>query len=117
MRTPSSSASTLNLRPRTGTSNPIATAPILPRKRASPFAVKIFGRRSTPAFLSTTSGLNRFREGEPIFSHSSDSNEMTGAYIWLTYDAHDVSSDEAIAEIFTPDGQHVTSTFDLSALR
>src|SRR5579859_585145 len=57
------------------------------------------------------------REGEPIFSHSSDSNEMTGAYIWLTYDAHDVSSDEAIAEIFTPDGQHVTSTFDLSALR
>jgi len=57
------------------------------------------------------------RDGEPIYSHSEDSGQMIGAYIWVTYDAHDVSSDEAIAEIFTPDGQHVTSTFDLSALR
>jgi len=57
------------------------------------------------------------RDGEPIFSHSSESSEMIGAYIWVTYDAHDVSSDEAIAEIFTPDGQHVASTFDLSTLR
>jgi hypothetical protein len=33
------------------------------------------------------------------------------------FDAHDFSSDEAVAEIFTPDGQHVTTTFDLAVLR
>ena len=54
------------------------------------------------------------REGEPL---TSDSGEMIGAYIWVTYDAKDVASDAVTAEIFTPDGQHVTSTFDLSVLR
>lgn len=57
------------------------------------------------------------REGEPIYARSEDGGSMIGAYVWLTFDAHDVSSDEAVAEIFTPDGQHVTSTFDLSTLR
>ncbi|GAC1640859.1 MAG: hypothetical protein NVS9B14_22410 [Candidatus Acidiferrum sp.] len=57
------------------------------------------------------------RDGEPIYARSEDSGGMIGAYIWVTYDAHDVSSDPAVAEIFTPDGQHVTSTFDLSTLR
>lgn len=57
------------------------------------------------------------RDGEPIYSHTADSGEMVGAYIWLRYDARDVASDAVAAEIFTPDGQHVTSTFDLSVLR
>lgn len=57
------------------------------------------------------------RDGEPIYARTSDSGEMIGAYIWVTYDAHDVASDPVTAEIFTPDGQHVTSTFDLAALR
>jgi hypothetical protein len=42
---------------------------------------------------------------------------MTGALLWLVYDAHDLASDEATVEVFTPDGQHVTTAFDLSALR
>jgi hypothetical protein len=54
------------------------------------------------------------RDGEAIHG---DSGEMIGAYIWVTYDAHDVPSDPVTAEIFAPDGQHVTSDFDLSALR
>jgi hypothetical protein len=42
---------------------------------------------------------------------------MTGAFLWLVYDAHDLASDKATVEVFTPDGQHVTTTFDLSGLR
>jgi len=57
------------------------------------------------------------RDGEPIYARTSDSGEMVGAYIWVTYDAAEVRSDPVIAEIMTPDGQHVTSTFDLSVLR
>ena len=57
------------------------------------------------------------RDGEPIYAHTADSGEMVGAYIRVTYDTRDVASDPVTAEIFTPDGQHVTSTFDLSALR
>ncbi len=57
------------------------------------------------------------REGEPIYSQGPDNSQLVGAYIWVTYDAHDVASDPVTAEIFTPDGQHVTSTFDLSVLR
>ncbi len=57
------------------------------------------------------------REGEPIYSQGPDTSQMVGAYIWVTYDAKDVASDAVTAEIFTPDGQHVTSTFDLSVLR
>src|SRR5215831_7449709 len=42
---------------------------------------------------------------------------IDGALVWLVYDAHDLSSDEATVEVFTPDAQHVTSIFDLSSLR
>jgi len=58
------------------------------------------------------------RDGEPIYVRSAEGGSvLDGAYVWLTFDANEVSSDLAEAEIFTPDGQHVTTTFDLSALR
>jgi len=95
------------------------------RDRADLAAEKGISLRSADFWQAFNTGLSQndqwieplSRDGEPIFSHSSESSEMIGAYIWVTYDAHDVSSDEAIAEIFTPDGQHVASTFDLSTLR
>ncbi len=59
------------------------------------------------------------REGKPIYIATAQGNGsvLDGAYIWLTFDAKDVASEMATAEIFTPDGQHVTSDFDLAALR
>jgi len=95
------------------------------RDRADLAAEKGISLRSADFWQAFNTGLSQSdqwieplsRDGEPIFSHSSESGEMIGAYISVTYDAHDVSSDSAIAEIFTPDGQHVTSTFDLSRLR
>ena len=95
------------------------------RDRADLAAEKGISLRSADFWQAFNTGLSQndqwieplSRHGEPIFSHSSESGEMIGAYISVTYDAHDVSSDSAIAEIFTPDGQHVTSTFDLSTLR
>lgn len=42
---------------------------------------------------------------------------MNGALIWLVYDAHDLSSEPASVEVFTPDGQHIISDFDLASLR
>ncbi|HJZ65239.1 MAG TPA: hypothetical protein VKD70_13035 [Candidatus Acidoferrum sp.] len=58
------------------------------------------------------------RDGEPIYVRNAEGGSaLDGAYIWLTFDASEVSSDPADAEIFTPDGQHVITTFDLSALR
>lgn len=95
------------------------------RDRADLAAEKGISLRSADFWQAFNTGLSQndqwieplSRDGEPIYSHSEDSGQMIGAYIWVTYDAHDVSSDEAIAEIFTPDGQHVTSTFDLSTLR
>ena len=95
------------------------------RDRADLAAEKGISLRSADFWQAFNTGLSQndqwieplSRDGEPIYSHSEDSGQMIGAYIWVTYDAHDVSSDEAVAEIFTPDGQHVTSTFDLSTLR
>jgi hypothetical protein len=56
-------------------------------------------------------------EGEPIYIAQSTGSILDGAYIWLTFDARAITSDIATAEIFTPEGQHVTSDFDLAALR
>jgi len=53
------------------------------------------------------------QDGEATYSD----NGMNGALIWLVCDAHDIASESASVEVFTPDGQHVTSTFDLSTLR
>ena len=52
-------------------------------------------------------------DGEATYSD----NGMDGALIWLVCDAHDLSSESASVEVFTPDGQHVVTTFDLSTLR
>jgi hypothetical protein len=41
----------------------------------------------------------------------------TGFIIWLVYDAAQFTSSDASVEVNTPDGQHVTATFDLSRLR
>jgi hypothetical protein len=58
------------------------------------------------------------RDGEPIYIRTAEGGSvLDGAYIWLTFDAHDVSSESADAEIFTPDDQHVITTFDLASLR
>jgi hypothetical protein len=42
---------------------------------------------------------------------------LVGATIWLTFDAQDLTSDDAAVEIDAPDGQHVAATFDLAKLR
>ncbi len=52
-------------------------------------------------------------DGEATYSD----NGMDGALIWLVCDANDLASEPASVEVFTPDGQHVISTFDLSVLR
>ncbi len=58
------------------------------------------------------------REGEPIFIADTEGGSvLDGAYIWLIFDANEVASDMVTAEIFTPDGQRVTSDFDLATLR
>lgn len=59
------------------------------------------------------------REGEPIYIADAQGTGslLDGAYIWLTFDAQDIASDTVTAEIFTPDGQHITSDFDLASLR
>ena len=41
----------------------------------------------------------------------------TGFIVWQEYSAPDSTSTDAIVEIDTPDGQHVTAYFDLSHLR
>jgi hypothetical protein len=41
----------------------------------------------------------------------------TGFIIWLVYDADQLTSSDASVEVFTPDGQHLTATFDLTRLR
>lgn len=42
---------------------------------------------------------------------------MNGALIWLVCDAHDFASELASVEVFTTDGQHIISDFDLASLR
>ena len=41
----------------------------------------------------------------------------TGFIIWLAYDAAQLTASDASVEVDTPDGQHLTATFDLSRLR
>ncbi|HYT24773.1 MAG TPA: hypothetical protein VEW05_31605 [Candidatus Polarisedimenticolia bacterium] len=41
----------------------------------------------------------------------------TGFIIWLVYDVCQFTADDASVEVDTPDGQHVTATFDLTRLR
>lgn len=58
------------------------------------------------------------KDGEATYAETeTGSRAMSGAYIWVVFDAQEVDSDIATVEVFTPDGQHVITTFDLSALR
>jgi hypothetical protein len=41
----------------------------------------------------------------------------TGFIIWLVYDAAQLTPSDVSVEVNTPDGQHLTATFDLSRLR
>ena len=52
-------------------------------------------------------------DGEATYSDRG----VDGALLWLVSDAHDLASNDATVEVFTPDGQHVTSRFDLASLR
>jgi hypothetical protein len=59
-------------------------------------------------------------EGEPIYiaAHAQGTGSiLDGAYIWLTFDAQDIASNTATAEIITPEGQHIATDFDLATLR
>ena len=56
--------------------------------------------------------------GEPIFSLSrGGSGGLAGAQVWVEYDARDVGSSEAVAEVVAPDGLKIAAKFDLAKLR
>jgi hypothetical protein len=44
-------------------------------------------------------------------------SQPTGFIIWLVYDAAQLTPSDASVDVDTPDGQHLTATFDLSRLR
>ena len=57
-------------------------------------------------------------DGEATYAPNAESGSvMTGALIWVFFDARDLDSAPATAEVFTPDGQHISSKFDLASLR
>jgi hypothetical protein len=57
--------------------------------------------------------------GEPEYgsSDSYGSSLLIGAWVYLDYDARNVPSEDTEVHVFTPDGQDVSATFDLSKLR
>jgi len=60
----------------------------------------------------------RSMNGEPEYgsSDSYGSALLIGAWVYLDYDARNVPSDDTEVHVFTPDGQDVSVTFDLSKL-
>ena len=56
---------------------------------------------------------------KPIYSTATTSKPsvLTGTSIWITFAAKDVSSQETVIEVVTPDGQTTSATFDLKKLR
>ena len=61
----------------------------------------------------------RSMRGEPEYgsSDSYGSSLLIGAWVYLDYDARNVPSEDTEVHVFTPDGQDVSATFDLSKLR
>jgi len=55
--------------------------------------------------------------GEPQYSASDDGFVLSGAEVWLEYDASEVESSATEVEVLTPDGQDVVAAFDLAKLR
>ena len=60
----------------------------------------------------------RSMHGEPEYSRDDryGNNGLIGAWVYLDYDAPNVPSDDTEVHVFTPDGQDVSVTFDLSIL-
>jgi hypothetical protein len=44
------------------------------------------------------------------------SGGLTGAWVYVEYDSRNITSDETDVSVFTPDGQEVKTSFDLSTL-
>lgn len=42
---------------------------------------------------------------------------LDGATVWLEFDAKDISSDQLVVEVVTPDAKNITAAFDLKKLR
>jgi hypothetical protein len=67
--------------------------------------------------------FQRLFRGEPVITPNSGTSsglptgDMTGAFVWVEFDARDVASEPARVEVLTPDGQRVVVDFDLSSLR
>jgi hypothetical protein len=57
--------------------------------------------------------------GEPQYSlqDTYGNGGLIGAWIWVEYDAHNVPSDDTEVHVFTPDGQDVSVSFNLSKLK
>jgi hypothetical protein len=55
----------------------------------------------------------------PVYSAATNSAPSTldGQTVWLEYDAKNVTSDEILVEVTTPDAKTVTTNFDLKKLR
>jgi hypothetical protein len=57
--------------------------------------------------------------GEPEYARSDTygGGGLIGAWVWVEYEARNVPSDGTEVHVFTPDGQDVTTTFDLDKLK
>ncbi len=55
-------------------------------------------------------------EGEYGRADASGSGGLSGAWVYVEYDARNVKSDDTDVSVFTPDGQEVNTSFDLSTL-
>jgi hypothetical protein len=62
----------------------------------------------------------RSTHGEPEYALADGyggAGGLTGAWVWVEYDARRVASDDTEVHVFTPDGQDVIATFDLDKLK
>lgn len=61
----------------------------------------------------------RSMRGEPEYDRADryGSNGLIGAWVYLEFDARNVSSDDTEVHVVTPDGQDVEVSFDLAKLR
>ena len=57
--------------------------------------------------------------GQPIYSFGDATvgNGLTGAKVWLEYDAEKIDNDRAKVTVLTPDGQTIEADFDLTKLK
>jgi hypothetical protein len=55
----------------------------------------------------------------PIYSAATKDTPavLDGATVWLEFDAKDISSDQFVVEVVTPDAKNITAAFDLKRLR